>query len=604
MKTYSILALAMVSLSLLVGAATGGTYSGGSGEPNNPYQISSVADWQELMATPTDWGRHFTLTSDIDLNDDPLNPIGNYSNNFTGVFDGNDYVICYARVDMPSGDYVGLFGYLGTNGQIKNLGVENTLVFGRNYVGGLVGYNSGTISNCYYTGDVSGNSYVGGLVGLNYRTISNCYSTGPVNGSSYIGGLVGWNGSSTISNCYSTASVSGTGDYVGGLVGNNYYYGHISDCYSTGSVSGTGGVGGLVGRNYGGTITNCYSSGSVSGNYSVGGLVGENSGAISNCYSTGSVNGTGYYVGGLVGLNDNGSISNCYSTGSVTGSRVGGLVGENYGTISNCYSNGSVTGTGFVGGLVGENYSTISNCYSTGSVTGTGSYVGGLVGWNGDGAISNCNSTGSVTGGSNVGGLVGTNDYGTITNCYSTGTVSGTSSVGGLVGRNGFYHVVYHPGWIYKCYSTGEVMGSSNVGGLVGTHIAGEVGDSFWDIETSDCNTSAGGTGKTTTQMMTLLTFTSAGWDFTNETDNGTNDCWRMCVDDVNYPLLSWQFALKGDFTCPDGVDILDLAFLVDRWLAECDETNNFCNCTDTNYDQQVDFRDFAILASHWLEGN
>jgi hypothetical protein len=72
-------------------------------------------------------------------------------------------------------------------------------------------------------------------------------------------------------------------------------------------------------------------------------------------------------------------------------------------------------------------------------------------------------------------------------------------------------------------------------------------------------------------------------------------------VDGVEYPLLSWQFI--PDFICPDGVDILDLAFLVDRWLAECDETNNFCNCTDTDYDGQVNLPDFAILASHWLEG-
>jgi formylglycine-generating enzyme required for sulfatase activity len=100
--------------------------------------------------------------------------------------------------------------------------------------------------------------------------------------------------------------------------------------------------------------------------------------------------------------------------------------------------------------------------------------------------------------------------------------------------------------------------------------------------------------------MKTQSTFTSAGWDFVGETISGPNDIWRMCVDHVQYPLLSWQFI--PDFTCPDGVDFLDLAFLLDRWLAACDETNNFCNWTDINHDAQVDFGDFAFFARHWLE--
>jgi len=159
------------------------------------------------------------------------------------------------------------------------------------------------------------------------------------------------------------------------------------------------------------------------------------------------------------------------------------------------------------------------------------------------------------------------------------------------------------PGWIYKCYSTGRVTGSSNVGGLVGHHIAGEVGDSFWDVNTSGQPNSAGGMPKTTTEMKTKSTFTDAGWDFVDETVNGPNDVWRMCVDGVHYPLFSWQF-LSGDFTCPDGVDVIDLGFFVERWLnSPCIQGNNFCNCTDMNYDEQVNLQDFAILASHWLEG-
>jgi len=140
----------------------------------------------------------------------------------------------------------------------------------------------------------------------------------------------------------------------------------------------------------------------------------------------------------------------------------------------------------------------------------------------------------------------------------------------------------------------------SYAGGLVGKNW-GPIISSFWDVNTCGWTKSAGGTPKTTAEMKTKSTFTSARWDFVDEAANGTNDFWRMCVDGVQYPLLSWQFI--PDFTCPDCVDILDLGFFVDRWLeGECNQANNFCSRADINYDAQVDFEDFAIFASYWLE--
>ena len=69
--------------------------------------------------------------------------------------------------------------------------------------------------------------------------------------------------------------------------------------------------------------------------------------------------GTGWNVGGLVGLNEYGTVSNCYATGNVSGDkRVGGLLGLNYydSTVSNCYAAGTVSGVSWVGGLVGINH--------------------------------------------------------------------------------------------------------------------------------------------------------------------------------------------------------------------------------------------------------
>jgi len=390
----SILLFAIV-ISLAVGA-TQARYSGGTGEPNDPYRIATPQDLNNIGNYEEDWDKNFILVNDVNLAEYTgtlFRIIGNPTTKFTGVFDGNDHKIWnFTWSSTALGSGIGLFGYVGNGSQIKNLAMENADVNATNayYIGSLIGCNGGTITDCYSAGSVSGTSEVGGLVGKNNGIITNCYSTGSVKGSSVVGGLVGFN------------------------------YHQITHCYSTGNALGNSRVGGLVGENDHGTITDCYSTGSVSGpRNGVGGLVGFNSGTITDCYSRGSVTGT-ESVGGPLAPN------------------VGGLIGYNSGTITNCYSTGSVSGYVYVGGLVGENWTKVSNSYSTGSVTGTGYYahVGGLVGYNGSGRLTNCYSTGSVSGiGAYLGGLVAMNS-GTITDCYSTGSVSGTGAVGGLVGIN------------------------------------------------------------------------------------------------------------------------------------------------------------------------
>jgi hypothetical protein len=287
-------------------------YSGGSGEPNNPYQIGSAVNLLYLGTHTGDYGKNFILIADINLAasgpfttaviaPDTNNSTGGFQGDmFGGVFDGNGHKIINLTIDTngAGNDFLGLFGYV-VGGQIKNLGLKDVNIAGDDNsicLGGLVGNindNSGIISNCYSSGAVTGgdnSEYVGGLVGFNnYGTISNCYSTGAVSGgdnSGYLGGLVGQNNSGGISSCYSTGTVTGgnLSAALGGLVGWNINASSISNCYSTGNVTGTSGVGGLV---------------------------GSSNSSISNCYSTGAVTGTSY-LGGLVGYNDSGTISNSY----------------------------------------------------------------------------------------------------------------------------------------------------------------------------------------------------------------------------------------------------------------------------------------------------
>ncbi len=249
-------------------------YSGRPGEPNGPFEIGTVADWQHLMDTPADWDKHLVLTGDIDVNGVALSPVGDSVNNFTGIFNGNDHIIRNADINMPATDYVGLFGYVGRNGHIASLGVENIAVKGKDYVGGLAGYSDG-----------------GNIVA--------CYTTGSVGGVSNVGGLIGYDDEGIIIACYSAASVIGSGDYIGGLVGYSDSD-TLNACYATGEVRGNRYVGGLLGTN-GGTTTACYATGAITGDDDVGGLVGYNAASIYFSYSTGLVSGNSSYVGGLVG---------------------------------------------------------------------------------------------------------------------------------------------------------------------------------------------------------------------------------------------------------------------------------------------------------------
>jgi len=405
MKTTATFILSLTAIITLAAGSAFGAYSGGIGEPNNPYKIAAKADLLALADNTADYDKCFILTADIDMQAQVFTTaIIASDTSFTGTFDGSGHKITNFTIDGGSNPFLslGLFGFVDTGGLVKNLGIENF--------------------------DVNSSSET-----------------------SYVGALVGYNS------------------------------GNISDCYSMGMVSGTS------------------------------------------------------FVGGLAGLSDNGNIGQCYSTCAVSGSGDGWSIG----------------------GLVGRNY--------------------------------------------NAG----------INNCYSAGKVSSSS-------------------------------GSLNVGGLVGSNDSGSVVGSFWDTQTSCQTASFGGEGKTTTEMKTLLTFTSspASWDFTNETANGTNDYWRMCVNGVDYPRLNWE-SIAGDFACLDGTDFYDLTIFMDQWLLEkltqdtspdggdgivnfidwatfanqwrgdMNELADFASqwlkpgvyCADIGGDGVVNFVDFAMFAEYWLQG-
>jgi hypothetical protein len=230
-----------------------------------------------------------------------------------------------------------------------------------------------------------------------------------------------------------------------------------------------------------------------------------------------------------------------------TGTYHNGMFGYTHGAmIKNVIlENAEVHGYITTGSLVGyNNASVVENCSSTGTVTGTNN-IGGLIGYNSGGSvISVCSSSCTVSGASNIGGLAGYNTSSTIEFSYARGSANCTVNyAGGLCGRNNVSAT------INNSYSTGTVTGTGALGGLTAGNLSSSVvNNSFWDINTSGQITSEGGTGRTTAEMKTIVTFINAGWDFDDETANGINDYWEINETDNNgYPYLFWQFSSQTD---------------------------------------------------------
>ena len=183
------------------------------------------------------------LTKDVDgLRD--WTPIQQYG----GTFDGAQHTISGIYCVSDTIDEAGIFQNTIDNAIVENIGVLDSyycLKEGYN-VGGIVGFNSGIIRNCYNEG-----------------MVSSLY-----NNDNYLGGICGMNGGGTITGCYNKGKVAN-------------------------SVRGTR-AGGICGRSTN-KILNCYNTGSVTGGYMVGGICGSNassttSGRIENCYNIGTIN--------------------------------------------------------------------------------------------------------------------------------------------------------------------------------------------------------------------------------------------------------------------------------------------------------------------------
>ncbi|UGV41697.1 fibronectin type III domain-containing protein [Methanococcoides orientis] len=229
--------------------ASAATFAVGDGSAGNPYQISTI---EQLQNMSTALSANYILINDIDASETiswnsnaGFVPIGSSSSHFTGSFNGSGYVITGLHINRPSTSYIGLFGYVGSSSELNNVWLEHVNITGVDYVGGLVGWNDGSVIQSHSNGNITGFDYVGGLVGVNLGSVDQSYSTGDVSGDYDVGGLLGYNDFETVSNSYSTCNVTGI-SIIGGLVG-ECWDGEILNSYSAGYVTGSDSVGGLVG---------------------------------------------------------------------------------------------------------------------------------------------------------------------------------------------------------------------------------------------------------------------------------------------------------------------------------------------------------------------
>lgn len=337
-------------------------------------------------------GKTVTLANDIDLSGiynesgKSWTPIGLQDsdgyiiNAFAGTFDGGGHSIKGLYINNETGREQGLFGIV--SGTVKDLTVEGE-VTASSAVGGIAGWNYGSIINCTSSVNITARREAGGIAGTlgNNALIEGCTNNGDVtvtNKETYAGGIAGHNNRGTILNCTNS--------------------GKIENGSQGGEDAFRNKIGGIVGFLYSGKIENS-----------------DNSGEITSHEETASYTTdiTDNYIGGIVGYSEGGTITYSDNSGKVNNAvnYAGGIAGylQNGDSVMYCNNTGEVTSGTYAGGVAGFSRSDISVCENSGNVICGNGFAGGIVGYLSSGVLNNCTYS------NNDGlGIAGRNDMGQI----------------------------------------------------------------------------------------------------------------------------------------------------------------------------------------------
>ena len=106
---------------------------------------------------------------------------------------------------------------------------------------------------------------------------------------------------------------------------------------------------------------------------------------------------------------------------------TGGIAGRANGNISNCENHAIVNGSYYVGGIVGicfDSENSITSCANYGEITGTEHFVGGIIGYFGEGSLQNSVNNGNISGNARVGNLIGFANICNINNVLGIGNIT------------------------------------------------------------------------------------------------------------------------------------------------------------------------------------
>ena len=302
------------------GTTVASGYESGTGTEDDPYVIASAEQFvyfaQQMEGEENGAGEYFVLTADLELTAADWKPIFR----FDGSFDGNGHTIVYTQQTgrYSTNDvnqrfyYFGLFGV--QKGTVSNLYVSGDILVGvlsdvniaELNVGGICGYNRGTVTHCYsdveirFAEGISSAPNVGGIAGQvdndqeDPGVVECCGYTGSITGSLTVnngpvkaGGIAGHIRGGTIRQCFNKGTIVLTSSntvYAGGIIGSIYDMTYtktrvIESCYNWGNISvdkgsGTAYVGGIGGNLEAeeGTGGNYYPPSTIRGCYSTGKL--------------------------------------------------------------------------------------------------------------------------------------------------------------------------------------------------------------------------------------------------------------------------------------------------------------------------------------------
>ena len=307
-KILSLLLAAVLILSLIAPAAL-------AAERSDTVYLRTAEDLAELSRNCTldSWsqGKTVYLEADIDLTGVEFFPIPT----FGGTFEGQGHTISGLSI-TGSGNVRGLFRYIQPSGAVRDLHVSGSIAPSdrKNTLGGLVGENQGTITNCTFSGAVSGADSIGGIAGINEAQgqIINCSFSGSVTGEHYVGGIAGQN------------------------------YGSIVQCENSGSINTTEVDAELNLDNLNQDQLNAAENVPVCTD--IGGITGFSSGILQSCVNAGAVGyaHVGYNIGGIVGR-QSGYLNGCTNSGTILGRKdVGGIAGQLVPEVRLLYNEGQV----------------------------------------------------------------------------------------------------------------------------------------------------------------------------------------------------------------------------------------------------------------------